>query len=85
MSDQPIHVIDLQAQRKRLGISAAEYAQLVGVTAHTVYKWEHRTAGPRRSQLAAIAAIRVMGRREAKAKLTEAGAGKRASKGRKKK
>src|SRR3990172_4647942 len=29
------------SQRRRLGISAADYGKLVGVTGHTIYKWEH--------------------------------------------
>src|SRR5476651_1870248 len=29
------------ARRRSLGISAADYGKLVGVTGHTIYKWEH--------------------------------------------
>ncbi len=57
------------AKRKRLGLSAAEAAALLGVSAQSVYKWEHGGARPRASQLAAIAALRKMGKREAQTKL----------------
>lgn len=57
------------AKRKRLGLSAAEAAALLGVSAQSVYKWEHGGARPRASQLAAIATLRKMGKREAQAKL----------------
>lgn len=52
------------SQRKRLGISAADYGKLVGVTGHTIYKWEHGTSRPRRAQLAALGSIRNLGKRE---------------------
>ncbi len=57
------------AQRKRLGLSAANYGRLVGVTAHTIYKWEHGAARPRKRQLAALASLRSLGKREARARL----------------
>lgn len=57
------------AHRKRLGLSAADYGRLIGVTGHTVYQWEHGVARPRRAQLAALAAIRRLGKREARARL----------------
>ena len=34
------------AKRKRLGLSAAEAAALLGVSAQSVYKWEHGGARP---------------------------------------
>lgn len=57
------------SQRRRLGVSAADYGRLIGVTGHTVYKWEHGTSRPRRAQLTALAAIRRLGRKEALARL----------------
>ena len=57
------------AQRKRLELSAAEYAKLLGVSAQSVYKWETGKARPRRSQLEAIAGIRGIGKKEAAARL----------------
>jgi DNA-binding transcriptional regulator YiaG len=62
------------AQRKRLGLSAASYGRLVGVTAHTIYKWEHGTARPRKQQLAALASLRSLGKREAYTRLKKLGA-----------
>jgi len=56
-------------QRARLGLSAREMAQLLGVSQLSVYKWEQGKARPRAKQLAAIAAIRNLGKREALAKL----------------
>lgn len=58
-------------QRRRLGISAADYGKLIGVTGHTVYKWEHGTSRPRRTQLAALASVRHLGKREALARLEQ--------------
>ena len=59
------------ARRKRLGISAADYGKLVGVTGHTIYKWEHGTARPRKAQIVALASVRRLGKREAAARLEE--------------
>ena len=71
------------SQRKRMGISAADYGKLIGVTAHTVYKWEHGAAKPRRAQLETLAALRGTGKTEARARLQRLGA--KAATGRKKK
>lgn len=59
------------AQRKRLGLSAADFGKLVGVTAHTVYKWEHGTSRPRSAQLAALGAVRRIGKTVANARLEQ--------------
>jgi DNA-binding XRE family transcriptional regulator len=59
----------LVSLRKRLGLSAAELAKLVGVSAQSVYNWEHRKAAPRRSQIAQIAQLRGLGKKEARARL----------------
>jgi DNA-binding transcriptional regulator YiaG len=61
----------LAAQRKKLGLSAAEFATLIGVSGQSVYKWEHGEARPRARQLEAIAALRGIGKREAAARLAE--------------
>jgi ribosome-binding protein aMBF1 (putative translation factor) len=55
----------LVAHRERLGLAAADYAELVGVSAQTIYNWEHGKSKPRQEQLAALAAIRGIGKREA--------------------
>jgi DNA-binding transcriptional regulator YiaG len=55
--------------RSRLGLSAEELAALLGVSGQTVYNWEHERAKPRASQLASIAALRGIGKKEARARL----------------
>lgn len=57
------------AHRQRLGLSAREMALLLGVSQISVYNWEQGKARPRASQLASIAAVRKLGKREAAAKL----------------
>jgi DNA-binding transcriptional regulator YiaG len=59
----------LAAQRRRLGLSAAAVARLLGVSALSVYKWESGKTRPRARQIEAIAALRGMGRREAAKRL----------------
>ena len=61
----------LRSQRKRLGLSAADYGRLVGVAAQTIYNWETGLSRPRRQQLPALASIRPMGKREAHARLEQ--------------
>ena len=61
----------LRSQRSRLGFSAADYGRLVGVTAQSIYNWERELAKPREEQLAALAALRGMGKREAQARLEQ--------------
>jgi DNA-binding transcriptional regulator YiaG len=59
----------LATQRQKLGLSAGEMGTLIGVSAQTVYNWEAGKTRPRQSQLAAIAAVRGLGKRAIKAKL----------------
>ena len=54
----------VRTHRKRLKLSAAEYAQLVGVSMQTIYHWEQGKSRPRRSQMATLQTVRAMGRRE---------------------
>jgi len=61
----------LRSHRKRLGLSAADYGKLVGVTGQTVYSWESQTSRPRRQQVAALAAIRGIGKREVQSRLQQ--------------
>ena len=71
----------LRSQRQRLGLSAANYGKLIGVTGQTIYCWEGETSRPRKSQLARIASLRHMGKREAQACLEQLkGGGKKKSK-----
>lgn len=60
--------------RAKLGLSAREMAQLIGVSQISIYKWEQGKARPRAAQLALIADVRGMGKREARAKLEQAAA-----------
>jgi len=60
--------------RKRLGISAADMGRLLGVSLQSVYHWEAGKTRPRASQLAAIAAVRKLGKRAVVARLAEGGA-----------
>lgn len=59
----------LAAHRKKLDLSAADYAKLVGVSALTIYNWEHGKSKPREKQLAQWVAIRHLGKREANKRL----------------
>ena len=55
----------IAADRKRLGISARDYGDLVGVSMLTIYNWEKGKSKPRAKQLAAWAKVRGIGKREA--------------------
>jgi DNA-binding transcriptional regulator YiaG len=72
----------VNAQRKRLGLSAEDYGALLGVSGLTIYNWEHGKARPRRAQFAALLAVRGIGKREALKRLEavkqHAGKGKKA-------
>lgn len=57
----------MAAQRKRLGLSAENMGRLIGVSGQTIYGWEAGSSRPRNGQMAAIAAVRKLGRREAAA------------------
>lgn len=59
----------VKAQRRRIGLSAAQYAKLVGVSPLTIYNWEHNKSRPRKEQFAALVGLRGLGKREAQAKL----------------
>ncbi|HZN46250.1 MAG TPA: helix-turn-helix transcriptional regulator [Ramlibacter sp.] len=59
----------LAGQRSKLGLSAADFGALLGVSGQSIYKWEHGEARPRARQLEAIAALRGIGKREAAARL----------------
>ncbi len=61
----------LASQRKRLALSAADCGLLVGASGQSVYNWEAGTARPRASHLAAIAALRKLGKKEANARLDQ--------------
>lgn len=54
----------LAAHRAKIGLSAASYGQLVGVSGQTIYHWEQGKARPRAAQLENLAAVRDLGARE---------------------
>jgi DNA-binding transcriptional regulator YiaG len=62
----------LVSLRKRLDVSAADLARLLGVSMQSVYNWEHKKASPRREQVTAIAALRSIGKKEARQRLDAA-------------
>jgi DNA-binding transcriptional regulator YiaG len=59
----------MAANRKRLGLSAEDFGLLVGATGQSVYSWESGKSKPRANSLAAIAALRGVGKREVAARL----------------
>ena len=68
----------VKAQRRRTGLSAADYAKLIGVTPLTIYNWENNKSRPRNGQFQSLIALRGIGKREAQAKIASlSGGGKR--------
>jgi len=59
----------VRAQRSRLGLSAKNFGRLVGVAGLTIYHWESGKVRPRAKQLAGLAAVRHLGKREARQRL----------------
>ena len=59
----------LRSQRIRLGLSAGDFARLVGVSPKSVYKWELGTARPRKSHLSVLASLRGIGKKKARTRL----------------
>jgi DNA-binding transcriptional regulator YiaG len=61
----------MASNRRRLGLSAAEFGLLVGTTGQSIYAWEAGKSKPRTKNLAAIAALRGIGKREVAARLEQ--------------
>ena len=55
----------VKANRSRLGLSAADYGKLVGISAKMIYLYEQGVSKPRKGQLAALATVQGLGKREA--------------------
>lgn len=70
----------LRVHRERLGLSADDFGKLLGVSAQSIYNWEHEKARPRTEQVSKVAALRGVGIREAKARLDRLGAAKKTAK-----
>jgi len=62
----------LKKHRERLGLSAAKLGAILGVSVQTIYNWEAGTTRPNRDQVAKIAVVRKMGKREIKSLLPQA-------------
>ena len=61
----------VKKHRAKLGMSAADYGLLAGVSGLTIYNWEKGNSNPRSKQLLAWSEIRTLGKREASQKLDE--------------
>lgn len=59
----------LAEKRAKLGLSQSDMAKLLEASSLSVYKWESGKVQPRAAQLARIAAIQRIGKREAAARL----------------
>lgn len=70
-SDRPLRFVakGLVSLRARLGLSAGDFGRLVGVSDQSIYHWEQGKTTPRKAQLAALASLRGIGKREAAARL----------------
>ena len=59
----------LKSHRHKLGLSAADYGRLAGLSAQTIYSYEAGKSKPRPAQLAKLVAVRGLGKREAERRL----------------
>jgi DNA-binding transcriptional regulator YiaG len=76
-ADQPSRALrfsakGLASQRKRLGLSADDCGLLLGASGQSIYNWEAGSARPRDKHLPAIAALKMLGKKEAAARLAAA-------------
>ena len=56
----------VRAIRMSLGLSQADFAQLVGVSANAVYQWESNRSSPQHKYRTVMLGLRGMGRRDAR-------------------
>ena len=56
----------LASQRRRLGLSANDCGLLLGASGQSVYNWEEGKARPRAKHMAAIAALKTLGKKDAR-------------------
>lgn len=61
----------LRAHRLRLGLSANQMATLVNVSDQTIYNWERGVTRPHPDQLATLAQVRNLSKRDAQARLEQ--------------
>ena len=83
LPDRPVRFVakGLRSLRARLGLSAPQLALLLGASEQSVYNWETKKATPRKELLAAIIALRGVGKREAHQRLDAIQATKPAKRG----
>lgn len=63
----------LVSTRKRLGLSAADLARMMGVSTQTIYNWERGVTKPGVDQLAKLGTLRHVGKRQVQGHLAVAG------------
>jgi DNA-binding transcriptional regulator YiaG len=61
----------LRSLRARLGVSATDFGKLAGASGQSIYNWENGKAVPRKAQLAALAPLRSLSKKQAQARLLE--------------
>lgn len=66
----PFGPAKLFEHRKKLGLTQAQMAKLLDASTLSVHKWEAGTSTPRAAQLAKIAAVLKLGKREATKQLS---------------
>jgi hypothetical protein len=66
----------LKSLRARLGLSAGEFADLIGVSAQTVYNWESGTSRPRAAQRERIVSLRSVAKSRVREYLDSKGRGR---------
>ncbi len=59
----------LKSHRAKTGLSAADYGKLIGVSGQSIYMWEQGKTLPRKKQIAALASLRGLGKRQAMQRL----------------
>ncbi len=59
----------LASHRRRLGLSALDCGLLVGASGQSIYNWEQGKTSPQARHLSAIATLRILGKKEAAARL----------------
>lgn len=70
---RPMRASAIRAMRTRLGITASQLANLVGVTDQSIYNWEHEKAKPKAVQAAALLELKGLGKRQVHERLAQQG------------
>ena len=70
----------LRSLRTRLGVSANDFGKLAGASAQSVYNWETGKAVPRKAQLAVLADLRSLSKKDAQARLNASTTAKKSKK-----